>query len=212
MIRPFENNTEAFVKRLAKRSMQSERRRNAMVVISVALAAFLISFAGSTAVSLVQMQNNQISDTYEAVYSNLTETDMEALKEQPGIERAGGYYLIGEKNKKRYKRTIGVNAFFFFGAFAIASVMLLGGPQVNAAAAGDTSAALSTGLGYIAAALVTGLSCIGGGIAVASAASAALGAISEDSSVLGKSLIFVGLAEGVCLYGLIISFMILGQL
>ena len=117
-----------------------------------------------------------------------------------------GYYLIGEKNKKRYKRTIGVNAFFFFGAFAIASVILLGGPQVNAAAA------LSTGLGYIAAALVTGLSCIGGGIAVASAASAALGAISEDSSVLGKSLIFVGLAEGVCLYGLIISFMILGKL
>ena len=64
----------------------------------------------------------------------------------------------------------------------------------------------------IAAALSTGLSCVGGGIAVASAASAALGAISEDSSALGKSLIFVGLAEGVCLYGLIISFMILGKL
>lgn len=122
-----------------------------------------------------------------------------------------GYYMIGEKNKKRYKRTIGVNAFFFFGAFAIASIMLLGGPQVHAASA-DNGAALATGLGYIAAALVTGLSCIGGGIAVASAASAALGAISEDSSVLGKSLIFVGLAEGVCLYGLIISFMILGKL
>lgn len=121
-----------------------------------------------------------------------------------------GYYLIGEKNKKRYKKTIGVNAFFFFGAFAVASIMMLGG-DVQAA---DTSAAASaaTGLGYLAAALVTGLSCIGGGIAVASAASAALGAISEDSSVLGKSLIFVGLAEGVCLYGLIISFMILGKL
>ena len=121
-----------------------------------------------------------------------------------------GYYLIGEKNKKRYKRTLGVNAFFFFGAFVIASIMMLGG-DVQAA---DTSAAASTatGLGYLAAALVTGLSCIGGGIAVASAASAALGAISEDSSVLGKSLIFVGLAEGVCLYGLIISFMILGKL
>ena len=71
---------------------------------------------------------------------------------------------------------------------------------------------LATGMGYIAAALVTGLSCIGGGIAVASAASAALGAISEDQSILGKSLIFVGLAEGVALYGLIISFMILGKL
>ena len=123
-----------------------------------------------------------------------------------------GYYLIGEKNKKRYKTTLGVNAFFFFGAFAIAAVMMLGGPQVHAAEDAAAQAAMSTGLGYIAAALVTGLSCIGGGIAVASAASAALGAISEDSSVLGKSLIFVGLAEGVCLYGLIISFMILGQL
>ena len=44
------------------------------------------------------------------------------------------------------------------------------------------------------------------------AAGAALGAISEDSSILGKSLIFVGLAEGVCLYGLIIAFMIIGKL
>ena len=125
-----------------------------------------------------------------------------------------GYYLIGEKNKKRYKRTIGVNAFFFFGAVAIASIMMLAGPaNVQAAeTAAASGATLATGMGYIAAALVTGLSCIGGGIAVASAASAALGAISEDSSVLGKSLIFVGLAEGVCLYGLIISFMILGNL
>lgn len=122
-----------------------------------------------------------------------------------------GYYLIGQKNKKRYKRTIGVNAFFFFGAFAIASIMMLGG-EVHAAEATTAVSSTATGLGYLAAALVTGLSCIGGGIAVASAASAALGAISEDSSVLGKSLIFVGLAEGVCLYGLIISFMILGKL
>ena len=83
------------------------------------------------------------------------------------------------------------------------------------ASAAEEDAAVSNnsaGLGYIAAALSTGLSCIGGGIAVASAASAALGAISEDQSILGKSLIFVGLAEGVALYGLIISFMILGKL
>lgn len=122
-----------------------------------------------------------------------------------------GYYLIGEKNRGRYKRAIGVNAFFFFGIFLVASIMLMGGPSVQAAEAA-TGSGLATGLGYIAAAVVTGLSCIGGGIAVASAASAALGAISEDSSVLGKSLIFVGLAEGVCLYGLIISFMILSKL
>ena len=85
-----------------------------------------------------------------------------------------------------------------------------GSSSVQAATGAD--AGIATGLGYIAAALVTGLSCIGGGIAVASAASAALGAISEDQSILGKSLIFVGLAEGVALYGLIISFMIIGKL
>lgn len=122
-----------------------------------------------------------------------------------------GYYLIGEKNRGRFKTTVGLNAFFFFGTMLIAIAMMFGG-TASVQAAEETASGFATGLGYIAAALVTGLSCIGGGIAVASAASAALGAVSEDQSVLGKSLIFVGLAEGVCLYGLIISFMILGRL
>ena len=121
-----------------------------------------------------------------------------------------GYYLLGEKSRGRYKTALGVNAFFFFGIMLVAiAVTFAGGASVQAATGAD--AGLATGMGYIAA-LVTGLSCIGGGIAVASAASAALGAISEDQSILGKSLIFVGLAEGVALYGLIISFMILGKL
>lgn len=119
------------------------------------------------------------------------------------------YFLSGTKNKARYKLTIGTNAAAFFGIMLVACGFMFSG---NAQAAEAAAGGLSTGMGYLAAALVTGLSCIGGGIAVASAASAALGAISEDSSILGKSLIFVGLAEGVCLYGLIISFMILGQL
>ena len=123
-----------------------------------------------------------------------------------------GYNLLGEKSRKRYKREIGTNVFFYFGAFVIAAIMMFGGDPVQAADTAENVASNATGFGYLAAALSTGLSCVGGGIAVASAASAALGAISEDSSVLGKSLIFVGLAEGVCLYGLIISFMILGKL
>ena len=122
-----------------------------------------------------------------------------------------GYFLRGERNKKRYKRSIAANIVMFFGVIVIAGVMLFVSDPVQAAqSAGD--AGMSTGVGYLAAALATGLSCVGGGIAVASAASAALGAISEDPSALGKSLIFVGLAEGVCLYGLIISFMIIGRL
>lgn len=120
-----------------------------------------------------------------------------------------GAFLLGEKTKGRYKASLGFNCFLFFGTFLLANILMYSGNAFAAEEAANVSAA---GLGYIAAALVTGLSCIGGGIAVASAASAALGAISEDSSILGKSLIFVGLAEGVCLYGLIISFMILGKL
>ncbi len=122
-----------------------------------------------------------------------------------------GAFLIGERSRGRYKTAIGCNAFFFFGTFLIAVVAMFACAP-NVFAASDSAAGLATGMGYLAAALVTGLSCIGGGIAVASAASAALGAISEDQSVLGKSLIFVGLAEGIALYGLIISFMILGRL
>ena len=118
-----------------------------------------------------------------------------------------GYFLIGQRTKKRYKRAIGTNVFFFFSTVLIAGIMLFAGDPVQAAEAAGNTASNATGFGYLAAALSTGLSCVGGGIAVASA-----GAISEDSSALGKSLIFVGLAEGVCLYGLIISFMILGKL
>lgn len=117
---------------------------------------------------------------------------------------------MGEKSKGRYKKALSVNAFLFFGTLMVSAVFMFSG----SAAAAEPAAAASgvAGMGYLAAALSTGLACIGGGIAVSAAASAALGAISEDGSILGKSLIFVGLAEGVCLYGLIISFMILGKL
>lgn len=123
-----------------------------------------------------------------------------------------GYFLVGEKSKKRYKKSITVNAFFFFGTLLVATVVMFTGSATVQAAEASSASGLATGLGYLGAALVTGLSGIGSGIAVASSASAALGAISEDGSLFGKSMIFVAMAEGIALYGLIISFMILGKL
>ena len=120
-----------------------------------------------------------------------------------------GAFFLGEKNKKRYKKSLACNCFFFFGSLFVGTIVMLSGTMTAHAAAG---ADLATGMGYIGAALVTGLSGIGSGIAVASSASAALGAISEDGSLFGKSMIFVAMAEGIALYGLIISFMILGRL
>ena len=123
-----------------------------------------------------------------------------------------GAFAAGEKTRGRYKTALGVNALLFFGTLITASVLMFSGQAYAAGEAAESAVNSAAGMGYIAAALSTGLSGIGGGIAVSAAASAALGAISEDSTIFGKSLIFAGLAEGVCLYGLIISFMILGKL
>lgn len=107
------------------------------------------------------------------------------------------------------KRVMGLNIFSFFGILTALTVLMWTG-NADVFAAGEAAAeGLSSGMQYLAAALSTGLGCIGGGIAVAAAASAALGAISEDPSIMGKSLIFVALAEGIALYGLLISFLIL---
>ena len=65
---PFENDTGNIVRKLARKSLKSEKRRNLMVVIAVALAAFLICFTGIVSTSLTQMQRNQVVDTYEAVW------------------------------------------------------------------------------------------------------------------------------------------------
>lgn len=101
-------------------------------------------------------------------------------------------------------------------AFFLVGLVFVGAGMNSALAAAETTtaAAASSGMSdvgwaMIAAALAVGLSGIGGGIAVASSASAALGAISENEKTFGKALIFVGLAEGVALYGLIIAFMII---
>jgi len=64
---------------------------------------------------------------------------------------------------------------------------------------------------YWAAALATGLSSLGAGIAVASVGSAAIGALAEKPELLGRVLIMVGLAEGIAIYGLIVSILILNQ-
>ena len=94
---PFENNTNGIVKNLAKRNLKSEKRRNVMVIIAVALAAFLICFTGIVSTSLTQMQRNQVVDTYEAVWLGVEENDIETLKGLPEFERVGGYYMLGEE-------------------------------------------------------------------------------------------------------------------
>ena len=108
--------------------------------------------------------------------------------------------------------------------FMVVSLFACGGKAVSAAANNTTtttsnqsssqssSGANAYGIGLLAAALVTGLSGIGAGIAVASSGPAAIAATSENPKAFGKSIIIVALGEGVALYGVFISLMIFSKL
>ncbi len=126
------------------------------------------------------------------------------------LSAAGVVYWKRSGNPKNAKTIMAVNMSLIFGILMTATIIMLTGSRALAAEeAVAVTAASSDGLRYLAAALSTGLATIGTGIAVAASASAALGAISEDASLLGKTIIFVGLAEGIAIYGLIVSILIL---
>ena len=86
-------------------------------------------------------------------------------------------------------------------------------PVIANAASPEVAAAsldpIAKGLQYLGAGLATGISCIGGGIAVGKGAPAAIGATAEDAKNFGKAIIFVALGEGIALYGMLISILIL---
>ncbi len=83
------------------------------------------------------------------------------------------------------------------------------GAEHGASAAADRCNAMS--YAFIAAAIATGLGSIAAGIAVATVGSAAMAAVAERPELMGKSLIYVALAEGIAIYGLLISIIILAK-
>ena len=111
--------------------------------------------------------------------------------------------------KRKIRKALKVNLSVFIPAIMGAVVLMI--PTAANAATG-AAAGSAAGMGYLAAAISTGLACVGAGIAVATVGSSAVGAISENPKLLGKTIIFVGLAEGIAIYGLIISIMILKQI
>jgi V/A-type H+-transporting ATPase subunit K len=96
--------------------------------------------------------------------------------------------------------------------FIIVSVLLavLGAPAVFAQAAQGAPAQLNI-FKFFAAALAVGFATLGGGIAVGQIGSAAMAAMSENPDLSGKALPFVGLAEGICLWGFIVALMIISS-
>jgi V/A-type H+-transporting ATPase subunit K len=112
--------------------------------------------------------------------------------------------MQGKVNANNAKHRVVLQVCLFAAAFLGVIVFQI----VTSGIAGS----LAQGLGFIAAAVTTSASCIGAGFAVASAAPAAISAISENPENFGKAMIFVALAEGVAIYGLLISILIIGKL
>ncbi len=114
-----------------------------------------------------------------------------------------------------YKPAMGMQLLAFVGAQL--GLLLLGISDVMAATEGlatTAAAEMSTGLGLaiLGVGIPTGLSTIGAGIAVGPIGAASLAAITEKPETLGRTLIYLGLAEGIAIYGLVISILLLNKI
>lgn len=132
---------------------------------------------------------------------------------------ASGLYL--EFRPARAARTqawlrpaLGTQLLSFFGALIGILVLGVGDVMAEAGAAATQAVEISTGMGLaiLGVGIPTGLSTIGAGIAVGPIGAASLAAVMERPEALGRSLIFLGLAEGIAIYGLVMSILLLNRI
>jgi V/A-type H+-transporting ATPase subunit K len=110
----------------------------------------------------------------------------------------------------------GAVAVFTVAVGAGATLLLVAVPgRAAAAAAAGSAERLDPQLmawAFLGAALSTGLAALAAGYAVGRVGSAAVGAIAEKPELFGRALVLVGLAEGIAIYGLIVSILILNRI
>jgi V/A-type H+-transporting ATPase subunit K len=114
--------------------------------------------------------------------------------------------------KKPVRWALAVAAMTLITAAIATAALMLAGPALAAEVAGP---ALDPGVlrwGFASAAASAGLAALGAGYAVAQVGTAALGALAEKPELFGRVLVMVGLAEGIAIYGLIVSILILNRL
>lgn len=122
----------------------------------------------------------------------------------------------GKTSLKQARTRLAAHTSMFFAVLCAFVLFEINGFHVFAE--GDVNAVNSIvgtaaqGMGFLAAALATGMSALGAGVAVAAAAPAAIGAFSENEKNFRKSMIFVALGEGVAIYGVLISILIINKL
>jgi len=108
-------------------------------------------------------------------------------------------------NKKVFACLVLMLTIAVTGVFAAESNSAPADAQAVEASANGAGSAIK----YLAAALAVGIACLGGGAAVGKIGAAAMGAMSENAELSGKALPFVGLAEGICLWGFLVALFII---
>lgn len=117
-------------------------------------------------------------------------------------------------SRRRLKGLLGVNLL----TFVAAEIGLLFGAVQTAMAAppvaveGVHEVSVGLGLALIGAGIPTALATIGAGIAVGPVGAAALAVIADKPETFGRSLIYLGLAEGIAIYGLVVTILMLGRI
>jgi V/A-type H+/Na+-transporting ATPase subunit K len=113
-----------------------------------------------------------------------------------------------------FKPTIGINLVVFVAAqaallfFGVQDVMAAVEPMVE----GSGEISIGLGLGIIGVGIPTALSTIGAGIAVGPIGAASLAVLAEKPEIFGRTLIYLGLAEGIAIYGLVMSILLLDKI
>lgn len=112
---------------------------------------------------------------------------------------------------------LGFNLVLFLAGIALFGFTLVSyhpwaAAQTTAGTTAQPTTTTGIGLGLLGAALATAGSSLGAGVALSGVGAAAIGAVTEKPSMFGLSLVYVGLAEGIAIYGIVISIMILGRM
>ncbi len=117
--------------------------------------------------------------------------------------------------RRWFRGALSGNLLTFFGSMV--GLVLLGlqdamAAQEAAAAAGGGEVSIGLGLALIGIGIPTGLAAIGAGIGVGPVGAASLAVITEKPEMLGRTLIYLGLAEGVAIYGLVVTILLLAKI
>jgi len=123
--------------------------------------------------------------------------------------------LEAGRAKRLFRPTIGLNVALFFGAQLVLAVMgvhdAMAAPSVEAVVSGNAEITVGMGLAFIGIALPTAFSTVGAGLAVGPIGAASLAAVSEKPEMFGRTLVYLGLAEGIAIYGLVLSILLLNR-